>query len=221
MKFKSLFLMPVFLLLITMISCVTAKIDEKVVLGKNKAPGPEYDYLGKIYLGGHVVSGGGDKIANSTALTGLSEEHAVKRMKDLTYDVGGNYLIIDSMDTIGSGENMRYMGVGRAYKLRESYGTVGKKTLTEKGHMVQFVKRMEPGPDYEVVASAKADNGSASGPKGEISAAAESEDETIIVMRNVAADLGGSLLVVDGIEKDDSKKPAMFNGKGRVFKMKK
>jgi hypothetical protein len=210
------------LLVVGSISCKTTGNVDKVKYTRDlkTVPGPEYEYLGNIFLGGQVMSGGG-KVLDSSPFGGLSEDHAISKMKGMAEDVGGDFLVIESIRETGYGDQIRYMGVGRVYKLRDSYGKAGKRILSEKGHMVQFVKRMEPGPDYEMVASVKADNGSASGSKGEISAAAESEDETIIVMRNIAADLGGSLLVVDGIEKDDSKKPAMFNGKGRVFKMKK
>jgi len=141
-------------------------------------------------------------------------------MRDMADDVGANYLIIESIRETGYGDQIRYLGVGSAYRLRESFGAAGKKILTEKGHMVQYVLRMEPGSDYSSIVSGKAANGSASGPKGEILATADSEDEAIIEMRNIAADLGASLLVVDSIYKDEKKNPAAYNGKGRIYKLK-
>lgn len=204
------------------ISCATAPVVEKVRYTRDTSvvPGPEYEYLGKIYLGGQVLSGGG-KIANSSAFGGFSEEHSISKMKDMTEDAGGNFLIVESIKETGYGDQIRYFGVGKAYRLRESFGTIGKKNLTEKGIMVQYVVRMEPGPDYSLITSAKADNGSVSGSKGEISAVADSEEEVIIVLRNTAADLGANLLVVDSTAKDESKNPAVFKGAGRIFKMKK
>jgi hypothetical protein len=206
------------------VACATAdELNKKVPhTFEKKEPGPEFDFLGQISLGRYIVSGGsGKKIAASSAFAGLSEEHAIRKMKEMTLDAGGNYLIIDSIEKEQEADTIRYFGYGRAYKLRESYGKIGQLILSEKGHAVQFVFRMEPGTDYEPVRSVTTANGVKTGEKGEISGFAKSEEEAIILLRNMTSDVGGNLLVIDTVSKDEKNQIVQFEAKGRTFKLKK
>jgi hypothetical protein len=221
-KMKKKIVYLVLLNLVLFVACATVDDINKRVphTFEKKDPGPEYDFLGNIVLGGFVMSGGG-KVAASSAFAGYSEEHAIKTMKQMTYGAGGNYLVIDSIERKELGDNIRYFGNGRAYRLREAYGKTGQLNLTEKGITVQYVLRMEPGPDYEPVRSVATANGVKTGEKGEISGFAKSEEEAIILLRNMSADVGGSLLVIDSNLKDEKSQPVQYEAKGRVFRIKK
>jgi len=212
----------ILLSLVMFAACATTDdINKKVShTFEKKEPGPEYDSLGLIVLGRYSMSSGDKKIASSSAFAGLSEEHAIIRMKEMTFDAGGNFLIIDSIEKDGMGDNIRFFGYGRAYKLRDSYGKIGQMTLTEKGHAVQYVLRMEPGPDYEPVRSVTTANGVKTGDKGEISGFAKSEEEAIILLRNMSSDVGGNLVVIDSTIKDEKGPNIQYEAKGRVFKIK-
>ena len=210
----------IFIVCATFLSCASADTKAPANYSMNKEPGPEYQLLGYIYAGKYVLSNeSGVKILASSAFGGISKEHLIQKMLDQTMSEGGDFLVIDSITEDGFGDSTRFLGVGRVYKLRESYGKAGFVLLSDKGHMVQYVMRMEPGQDYEAMKST--DNPLIkTGPKGELTVTGKTNDEAIIILRNSAAEIGGSLVVVDSIDKGASDKSELFTAKGRIFKLK-
>jgi hypothetical protein len=210
----------IFIVCAAYLSCATADIKPQPAYSMNKEPGPEYQLLGYIYIGKYVMSNSsGAKILYSSAFAAFSEEHLISKMLDQTSAEGGDYLVIDSIAVDGRDDATRYTGIGRVFKLKESYGKAGFILLSDKGHMVQYVMRMEPGQDYDAMKSIDTPSVK-TGPKGELTVTGKTNDEVIIILRNSAAEIGGSLVVVDSIDKGTSEKSELFTAKGRIFKLK-
>jgi hypothetical protein len=219
MNLKSgLFLFAAFAIII---SCASDQKKDSIQYAIKKDPGPEYQYLGMIYVGKYVVSTDGtQKILASSAFTASSEKHLISKMLDQTIEAGGDFCVIDSITSENlTGDGLRFYGVGRVFKLKESYGKAGLTILSEKGHMVQYVMRMEPGHDYEAMKSVDSPLVK-TGIKGEITVSGKTSDEAIIVLRNSAAEIGGSLVVVDRIDKVTADKIESYTARGRIFRLK-
>jgi hypothetical protein len=127
--------------------------------------------------------------------------------------------VIDSIKETGEKDQIRFAGIGRVFTLKESYGKAGFIILSDKGHAVQYVMRMEPGKDYEAMRSVDKPSVK-TGTKGELTVTGKTSDEAIIVLRNSAAEIGGSLVVVDEINKVASGNTESYTAKGRIFKLK-
>jgi hypothetical protein len=204
---------------IAVISCASGQ-KKSVTYTLNKEPGPEYQLLGTIRIGNYPVPDEtGSKLVSSSMFGGMDKEHLISLMVDHAMTAGGDFLVIDSIKETGEKDQIRFAGIGRVFTLKESYGKAGFIILSDKGHAVQYVMRMEPGKDYEAMRSVDKPSVK-TGTKGELTVTGKTSDEAIIVLRNSAAEIGGSLVVVDEINKVASGNTESYTAKGRIFKLK-